>query len=75
MRARPPVTPAPRGVDVHGHGVPSAFLEDVQRTGLGGVRVQSVDGKYVLSLPGQPPLRPMLPGMLDSTRRWPRRSS
>jgi aminocarboxymuconate-semialdehyde decarboxylase len=63
------MTASPRGIDVHGHGVPPTFLEDIKRTRLGGVSVDSVDGKYVVTLPGQRPLRPMLPGMVDFERR------
>ncbi len=63
------MTASPRGIDAHGHGVPPAFLEDIKRTRLGGVSVDTVDGKYVVTLPGQTPLRPMLPGMVDFERR------
>src|ERR1043166_9230931 len=63
------MTASPRGIDVHGHGVPPAFLEAIKRTRLGGVSVDTVDGKYVVTLPGQAPLRPMLPGMVDFERR------
>jgi aminocarboxymuconate-semialdehyde decarboxylase len=63
------MTAPPRGIDAHGHGVPPAFLEDLKRTHLGGVSVDLVDGRYVVTLPGQAPLRPMLPGMVDFERR------
>jgi aminocarboxymuconate-semialdehyde decarboxylase len=64
-----PMSATPRGIDAHGHGVPAAFLEDVKRTGLGGVGVEVVDGNYVVTLPGQAPLRPMIPGMIDFEQR------
>jgi aminocarboxymuconate-semialdehyde decarboxylase len=63
------MTTSPRGIDAHAHGVPPAFLEDIRRTRLGGVSVDTVDGKYVVTLPGQAPLRSMLPGMVDFERR------
>jgi aminocarboxymuconate-semialdehyde decarboxylase len=52
-------------VDIHGHGVPRAFLEDIKRTRLGGVQVDLVDNTYVLTFAGQRPLRPIGGRMLD----------
>lgn len=63
------MTNRPRGIDAHGHAVPPAFLEDLKRSHLGDVSVERVDGKYVVTLPGQAALRPMLPGMVDFERR------
>jgi aminocarboxymuconate-semialdehyde decarboxylase len=63
------MTSARGGIDVHGHGVPPAFLEAVKRTHLGGVTVDAVDGNYVVTLPGQAPLRPIAPRMIDFQQR------
>ena len=57
------------GIDVHGHGVPKQFLEEVKRTRLGGVEVADVEGGYVLTFPGRESLRPAAGIMLDFTRR------
>ena len=57
------------GVDVHAHGVPAQFLEEVRRTGLAGVDVEAVDGRYVVSFPGGKPLRPVAGIMLDFDQR------
>jgi aminocarboxymuconate-semialdehyde decarboxylase len=60
---------AARGVDIHGHGVPRSFLEDVKRSHLGGVQVDLVDNTYVLTFPGQSPLRAIAGRMLDFEQR------
>jgi aminocarboxymuconate-semialdehyde decarboxylase len=58
------------GFDVHGHGVPVAFLDAVRRS-----RHQDVDvrldssGTYVMTFPGRPPLRPMSHRMVDFAER------
>lgn len=58
------------GIDVHGHGVPKQFLEEVKRTRLGGVDVAVADkGGYILTFPGCKPLRPAAGIMLDFTQR------
>lgn len=58
------------GIDVHAHGVPKQFLEEVKRTRLGGVDVAAADGGgYVLTFPGCKPLRPAAGIMLDFTHR------
>lgn len=57
------------GVDVHAHGVPRQFLEEVKRTRLGGVDVAAADGGYVLTFPGCAPLRPCAGIMLDFSKR------
>ena len=53
------------GIDVHGHGVPARFLEEVRRSGLGGVKVEASEGRYVLTFPGKSPLRPVAGNMLQ----------
>src|SRR4051812_33561319 len=57
------------GIDVHAHGVPQQFLEEVKRTRLGGVDVTDADGGYVVTFPGRKPLRPAAGIMLDFTHR------
>lgn len=58
------------GIDVHAHGVPRQFLEEVKRTRLGGVDVAASDnGGYILTFPGCKPLRPAAGIMLDFTQR------
>jgi aminocarboxymuconate-semialdehyde decarboxylase len=57
------------GIDIHAHGVPRQFLEEVQRTRLGGVDVAAAEGGYVLTFPGCKPLRPAAGNMLDFTQR------
>jgi aminocarboxymuconate-semialdehyde decarboxylase len=62
--------PAGTGFDVHGHGVPVAFLDAVRRS-----RHQDVDvrldssGTYVMTFPGRSPLRPMSRRMVDFAER------
>jgi aminocarboxymuconate-semialdehyde decarboxylase len=58
------------GIDIHAHGVPAQFLEEVRRTRLGGVDVTPGDsGGYVVTFPDYAPLRPAAGIMLDFTRR------
>ena len=58
------------GIDIHAHGVPKQFLEEVKRTRLGGVDVAVADGGgYVVTFPGCAPLRPAAGIMLDFTQR------
>ena len=58
------------GIDIHAHGMPRQFLEEVRRTGLGGVDVAVADdGGYAVTFPGCKPLRPAAGNMLDFTRR------
>jgi aminocarboxymuconate-semialdehyde decarboxylase len=58
------------GIDVHAHGVPRQFLEEVKRTRLGGVDVAPTDkGGYIVTFPGCKPLRPAAGIMLDFTER------
>lgn len=57
------------GVDIHAHGVPGQFLEEVKRTRLGGVDVAASDGRYIVTFPGAAPLRPVAGIMLDFTQR------
>jgi aminocarboxymuconate-semialdehyde decarboxylase len=57
------------GIDIHAHGVPRQFLEDVRRSRLGGVDVTTAEGGYVVTFPGCKPLRPAAGIMLDFTQR------
>lgn len=57
------------GVDVHGHGVPASFVDDIRNSGLGGVEVDVTDGRYVLTFPGESPIRPVEGQMLDFEER------
>ena len=58
------------GIDVHAHGVPRQFLEEVKRTRLGGVDVAAAEGGgYIVTFPGCKPLRPAAGIMLDFTQR------
>jgi aminocarboxymuconate-semialdehyde decarboxylase len=57
------------GIDIHAHGVPRPFLEEVRRTRLGGVEVSVADGGYVVTFPGHNPLRPAAGIMLDFSER------
>jgi aminocarboxymuconate-semialdehyde decarboxylase len=56
-------------VDVHGHCVPRAFLDEVVRAQPYGVHGELADDRYVLTFPGQQPLRPVAGVMLDTTDR------
>lgn len=60
---------APEGIDIHAHGVPRAFLDDVRRTGLAGVTVEHSDGRYHVTFPGGAPLRPVAGNMLAFSER------
>ena len=53
-------------IDTHGHCVPQAFLDGVVRTKPFGVEAELTDGKYLLTFPGQKPLRPVAGVMLDT---------
>ena len=58
------------GIDIHAHGVPKQFLEDVRRTRLAGVEVTAAEkGGYIVTFPGCAPLRPAAGIMLDFTQR------
>jgi aminocarboxymuconate-semialdehyde decarboxylase len=57
------------GVDIHAHGVPARFLEEVKKTGLGGAKVEVSEGRYVLTFPGMAPLRPVAGVMLEFEQR------
>jgi aminocarboxymuconate-semialdehyde decarboxylase len=62
--------PASSGaIDVHGHCVPQAFLDEVVRTQPFGVQAERVDGQYFLTFPGRKPLRPIGGVMLDTADR------
>jgi aminocarboxymuconate-semialdehyde decarboxylase len=62
---------APGAVDVHGHCVPRAFLDEVVRTAPFGVQAEAADGKYFVTFPGQKRLRPIAGMMLDAADRDP----
>lgn len=58
------------GIDIHAHGVPKPFLEEVKRTRLAGVEVAANEsGGYIVTFPGCAPLRPAAGIMLDFTQR------
>lgn len=57
------------GIDIHAHGVPAQFLEEMKRTRLGGVDVAAADGGYIVTFPGCAPLRPAAGIMLDFSKR------
>lgn len=59
----------PEAIDVHGHCVPRAFLDEVVRSKPYGVAAELVDGRYVVQFPAAGPLRPISGAMLDSTDR------
>jgi aminocarboxymuconate-semialdehyde decarboxylase len=59
----------PTAVDIHGHCVPRSFLEALARTQAFGTEVERSDGRYVVRLPGGPPLRPIGGVMLDGPHR------
>lgn len=63
------MTASHNGIDIHAHGVPRPFLEEVKRTRLGGVEVAPADGGYVVTFPGCKPLRPAAGIMLDFSNR------
>jgi aminocarboxymuconate-semialdehyde decarboxylase len=56
-------------IDVHGHCVPQAFLDEVMRTAPFGVHAELADGQYVVTFPGHKPLRPVAGVMLDTADR------
>lgn len=58
-------------IDVHGHCVPRAFLDEVVRSAPFGVQAEAADGKYYLTFPGQKRLRPVAGVMLDTADRGP----
>ena len=58
------------GIDIHAHGVPPQFLEEVKRTRLANVEVTKTEqGGFVLRFPGMQPLRPAAGIMLDFSHR------
>ena len=63
--------PVGGAVDVHGHCVPQAFLDEVVRSAPFGVQAEAADGKYYLTFPGQKRLRPIAGVMLDTADRGP----
>jgi aminocarboxymuconate-semialdehyde decarboxylase len=62
--------PAAAGaVDVHGHAVPRAFLDEVVRSRPFGVEAEAVEDKYFVTFPGGKRLRPVAGAMLDTADR------
>jgi aminocarboxymuconate-semialdehyde decarboxylase len=61
--------PAADTIDVHGHCVPQAFLDEVVRSQPFGVQAEEADGKYLVTFPGRPQLRPVTGTMLDTKDR------
>jgi len=58
------------GIDIHAHGVPRQFLEEVKRTRLAGVQVDDAQGGgYIVTFPGCKPLRPAAGIILDFSQR------
>jgi aminocarboxymuconate-semialdehyde decarboxylase len=60
---------AARAIDVHGHAVPRAFLDEVVRTRPFGVEAEVAEDKYFVTFPGQKRLRPVAGVMLDTADR------
>lgn len=60
------------GIDVHGHGVPRRFLDWAADARPGGTAVDVSGGEYVVTFPGEAPLRPVTADMLDfeGRLRW-----
>jgi aminocarboxymuconate-semialdehyde decarboxylase len=56
-------------VDVHGHCVPRAFLDEVVRSKPFGVEAELSEDKYFLTFPGRKRLRPVAGVMLDTADR------
>lgn len=56
-------------IDVHGHCVPQAFLDEVVRTRPFGVQAELAEGRYIVTFPGCKPLRPIAGVMLDAADR------
>jgi aminocarboxymuconate-semialdehyde decarboxylase len=56
-------------VDVHGHAIPRAFLDEVVATRPFGVEAEVSEEKYFVTIPGQKRLRPVAGVMLDTTDR------
>ncbi len=57
-------------VDVHGHCVPRAFLDEVVALQPFGVRAEAHAGRYFVTMPGRQTLRPVAGVMLDGPERW-----
>ena len=62
-------TEAGGAVDIHGHAVPRAFLDEVVRTRPFGVEAEVSEDKYFVTFPGQKRLRPVAGMMLDTADR------
>lgn len=62
-------TGAGGAIDVHGHAVPRAFLDEVVRARPFGVEAELAEDKYLVTFPGQKRLRPVAGAMLDTADR------
>lgn len=62
-------TGAGGAIDVHGHAVPRAFLDEVVRSRPFGVEAEVAEDKYFVTFPGQKRLRPVAGVMLDTADR------
>lgn len=60
-----------QAIDVHGHAVPESVLQLIDRDGhrFGGIRLDRVDGRHVIMLPGGEQLRPLPRGMQEGKSR------
>jgi aminocarboxymuconate-semialdehyde decarboxylase len=67
----PVVAAVADAIDVHGHCIPQAFLDEVLTSRAFGVDVEAADGRYLLTFPGRPTLRPIAGAMLDRADRRP----
>lgn len=56
-------------IDVHGHAVPRAFLDEVVRTHPFGVEAEVAEDRYFVTFPGRKRLRPVAGVMLDTADR------
>src|ERR1700691_3854437 len=61
--------PVAGAIDVHGHAVPRAFLDEVVRSRPFGVEAEVTEDKYFVTFPGRKRLRPVAGVMLDTTDR------
>ena len=59
----------PEGIDIHAHGVPEGFLQEMASSRLAGVEIDASDGRYVVTFPGGRPLRPCAGIMLQFQER------
>ena len=53
------------GIDIHAHGVPRSFLDEMLGPRRSGATIEQSDGQYTVTFPGGDPLRPIAGIMLD----------